>query len=207
MPQDERHVLARVPAGSGLALDLGGDRSQLRTPLERRGYRYVNLDTRPSGMGWKVRGDAHRLPFRPGRFSIVVCNEALTGLPDPQRAFHEVRRVLPAGGQFVFWALFTSGVGDGNDYVRFTPDGIRVLLERSGFRLVSIEAPLRIFSFLAEVLVAAFQRIGFRSVERPIRRAGELLDRLIQGRGSGLALAVGYVVVARATGPDPAEES
>ena len=207
MPQDVRFVLARVPRGRGVALDLGGNRSQLRGPLEARGYRYVNLDSSPSGSGPKVQADAHRLPFRPGRFSLVVCNEALTGLPDPWRAFCEARRVMGSDGLFVFWALFTSGVGDGNDYVRFTPDGIKALLDRSGFRLMSIEAPLRFFSFLAEILGVLFRRLRAPSVEQPLKRAGEALDRWIRPRGSGLATAVGYVVVARATGPDPDEES
>jgi SAM-dependent methyltransferase len=40
-----------------------------------------------------VRGDAYRLPFRPGSYDLVVCLEVLEHLAEPDRALRELRRV------------------------------------------------------------------------------------------------------------------
>lgn len=50
----------------------------------------------------RVNGDAGALPFAPGVFDLVVCSWVLEHVVAPVRMFEEVRRVLKAGGHFVF---------------------------------------------------------------------------------------------------------
>jgi SAM-dependent methyltransferase len=45
-----------------------------------------------------IQGDAHRLPFKNGRFDVVYCRYVLEHVADPQRVLQDARRVLkPAG--------------------------------------------------------------------------------------------------------------
>jgi len=45
-----------------------------------------------------VQGDLERLPFRDAAFDLVCSNGALNLVPDKDRAFREIRRVLRPGG-------------------------------------------------------------------------------------------------------------
>jgi SAM-dependent methyltransferase len=50
---------------------------------------------------WR-QADAMQLPYSDGAFDVVVCQFAVMFFPDKQKAFSEARRVLRAGGCFVF---------------------------------------------------------------------------------------------------------
>ena len=52
-----------------------------------------------------VQGDAMRLPFANQSFDLVVSNQLLPWVPDPQPVFEEVSRVLRKGGLFAFASL------------------------------------------------------------------------------------------------------
>lgn len=53
--------------------------------------------SRQSPGGRFVRGDACELPFRSRAYELVVCLEVLEHLPEPGRAFRELRRVASGG--------------------------------------------------------------------------------------------------------------
>src|SRR5882672_1363712 len=50
---------------------------------------------------WR-QADAMRLPFRDGAFDAVVCQFGAMFFPEKSKAFSEARRVLSAGGVFIF---------------------------------------------------------------------------------------------------------
>lgn len=52
-----------------------------------------------------VQGDAHRLPFADATFDLVVSNQMLPWVPEPQPVFDEVSRVMNKGGVFAFATL------------------------------------------------------------------------------------------------------
>ncbi len=75
--------------------------------LARRARRFVGVDLDP-GM-WKhtllddrVFGSGEALPFARSSFDVVTANMVVEHLPDPERVFGEVRRVLRPGGRLVF---------------------------------------------------------------------------------------------------------
>jgi len=52
-----------------------------------------------------VLADAEQLPFADGAFDLVVANQLLPWIPEPDRLFAEVARVLRKGGVFAFATL------------------------------------------------------------------------------------------------------
>lgn len=52
-----------------------------------------------------VQADADRLPFADGAFDLVVANQLLPWIPEPDAVFGEVARVLAKGGVFAFATL------------------------------------------------------------------------------------------------------
>ena len=195
MTFDRRDLLAAVPTGSGRALDLGGGKGDLQKPVEQRGYNYFNLDLVP-GAGQAVRGDAHRLPFVERCFDIIISEDSLEHFSDPQDAISEARRVLVPGGVLVIWVPFMHPF-HGTDFYRYTPLGLRLMLERGGFVIETITAPLWLFSVMAEALVEVAKRMGLGFTERAFEQLGRWLDhaaRRFQGRS--MAFANAYLVVA-----------
>ena len=100
-------------------LDLGAATGSTGHALRRRFRRVhvVSLDASHrmavqsmKKAGWlsrssAVQADASRLPFADACFDIVVANQLLPWLPDPQQAFGEIARVLKEGGVFAFATL------------------------------------------------------------------------------------------------------
>ena len=100
-------------------LDLGAATGATGRSLHRRFRRahVVNLDF--SGVmlrqardrkPWRmsssfVQADAVRLPFADGSIDLVVANQLLPWIPQPDMAFAEIARVLKRGGVFAFASL------------------------------------------------------------------------------------------------------
>jgi SAM-dependent methyltransferase len=69
---------------------------------------------------------------------IVFCEQVLEHTPDPQRAVDNIYALLRPGGFAVISVPFLVRVhNEPSDYWRFTPAGLRVLVERAGFEVVS----------------------------------------------------------------------
>ena len=159
---------AKDPARRSIS---GAVRGELGPELRRRGYGYVNVDLVPDGPN-AIVGDAGRLPFADGAFSLVVSSDTLEHFPDPASALAEARRVLAPGGSLVVWVPFLHPF-HGDDLYRYTPLGLRKLLEGAGFVVEAIEAAAR-----ARVAVRAGARhrapsrgaAGPRTADRAARR-------------------------------------
>ena len=52
-----------------------------------------------------VQADANQLPFADGTFDLVIANQLLPWIPDPDRVLADVARVLKQGGVFAFATL------------------------------------------------------------------------------------------------------
>jgi SAM-dependent methyltransferase len=79
----------------------------------------------------------------PGRFDVVICEQVLEHVPDPFRAASNLRELCVPGGHVIVSTPFLIKVHelliyDMKDYWRFTPRGLRTLLERSGLEVDQI---------------------------------------------------------------------
>lgn len=95
-----------------------------------------------SGHGVDEVVDIHHLPQEwSGRFSGILCSEVLEHVARPWRALPNLCEVLRHGGWIVVTTLTAFPIhGFPDDYYRFTPHGLRLLLEDSGFVDVQVES-------------------------------------------------------------------
>lgn len=80
-----------------------------------------------------------------GRFDVVICEQVLEHVVDPNAAVANLRGLVRPGGHVIVTTPFLVRVHElANygmyDYWRFTPRGIRVLLERAGLEVVDVGA-------------------------------------------------------------------
>ena len=82
----------------------------------------------------------------PGRFDVVICEQVLEHVPDPCEAARHLMELCVPGGRVLVSTPFLIRVHelqllyDMKDYWRFTPRGLRTLLERAGLEVERVES-------------------------------------------------------------------
>lgn len=95
-----------IAAGTGvvtraLASALDESVSIVATDLNQTMLDHASAVGTRRAVEWR-QADAMELPFRDGTFDAVVCQFGVMFFPDRAKAFSEARRVLKAGGIFIF---------------------------------------------------------------------------------------------------------
>lgn len=106
-----------------------------------------------AGLGWKEHTtlaypefDVCEVPDPPERrFDVVICEQVLEHVEDPWLAAANLHRLCAPGGRVVVSSPFLVKVHElpqygMKDYWRFTPRGLRVLLERAGLEVGTVGA-------------------------------------------------------------------
>jgi SAM-dependent methyltransferase len=80
----------------------------------------------------------------PGRFDVVICEQVLEHVVDPWGAAANLRELTAPGGHVIVSTPFLIKVHEFalfglEDYWRFTPRGLRALLERAGLVVDSVD--------------------------------------------------------------------
>jgi SAM-dependent methyltransferase len=120
----DRHVTALDPT-TKTAAEISGD-AQARRPWRR----FVSLSYPEFDLC---------APLRVGEtFDVVICEQVLEHVPDPCAAVANLRDLCTPGGHVIVSTPFLIRVHElwgMQDYWRFTPRGLRTLLERAGLRV------------------------------------------------------------------------
>jgi SAM-dependent methyltransferase len=156
----------------GTLLDLGCGSQPYRQYLKGVA-RYVGLDypsTREclaTPVRAEVLGDARTLPFADQSFDGVLCSQVLEHVDQPDAVVGEMSRILKSGGVGLISVPFFYNLHmEPHDYFRFSPYGIRELLERNGLAV----RQLRGQGGIGTLLVQMFHNWLFSGLARRARR-------------------------------------
>jgi SAM-dependent methyltransferase len=155
-------------------LDAGAGETRFKPDFAHA--RYVAVDSAQGDTSWNYSSlDAvaklEDLPFSDASFDRVISTVVLEHLAEPGRAIEEFRRVLAPGGTVHLVVPYLCEEHQlPHDYFRFTSNGIRYLLERSGFRVQRIEPIGGFFWMLGRRLMAvlSFVQKGWRWIFFPV---------------------------------------
>ncbi len=144
-------IIAQARFLKGSVLDIGCGTKPYKDYLEASGY--IGIDesgaVRPDLCGRCVP-----LPFKDYSFDSVICTELLEHLAQPELCLAEIKRVLKAGGYVYLTAPQTWCLHyEPYDFWRFTRYGLEHLLQKGGFKIVSIARIGGVFSLIGVRLV------------------------------------------------------
>jgi SAM-dependent methyltransferase len=92
----------------------------------------------------------HEIPTADGFFQTIICNAVLEHVANPDEVMDEFARVTASGGTLYLTIPFMQPEHrDPADYQRYTLDGIVLLCERHGFRVLEASGVHSVFTTLA----------------------------------------------------------
>lgn len=120
----DRHVEALGPAGLS-AVEISGDAQAVKPWRHFESLNYPEFDLcAPLGQR--------------GRFDVVICEQVLEHVEDPCAAARNLRGLCAPGGHVIVSTPFLIRIHEEwgmHDFWRFTPRGLRTLLERAGLEV------------------------------------------------------------------------
>ena len=128
---------------SGTLLDIGCGLRPYHDLLQDQIIQYIGLDwpVAPDKAQVDIVCDALHLPIGSRTIDSVLATELIEHVPDLDQLLTEVNRVLRRRGILIMSAPFLAPLHEEpRDYYRFTPHGLRALLERHGFSIKHIWA-------------------------------------------------------------------
>lgn len=116
---------------------------------------------------------AQRLPLDDGSVDTVILSDVLEHLPEPERLWGELHRVLTPGGKVLLSVPFFYWLHEQpHDYYRYTEFALRRFAEGSGFRVEVLEP----MGGAPEIMADIFAKNALR-----VPRLGYFLARTAQG--------------------------
>ena len=137
-------------------LDAGAGECRNRELIENQTY--IALDAACGDQSWNYSGldaiaNLEKVPFKPNSFDVVICTQVLEHVREPQLVLNEFFRIAKEGGSIYISAPQGWGVHQAPyDFFRYTHFGLRYLLEKSGFEMISITPSCGYYSYLANRL-------------------------------------------------------
>lgn len=91
--------------------------------------------------------EATSIPLESESIDTILCTEVLHDMPEPTQMLDETFRVLKKGGDMILTTPFVVPVVDGEyDHYRYTYYGLKYLLKKSGYSVISIQPVGDLFS-------------------------------------------------------------
>lgn len=153
-------------------------------------------------------GRAETLPFTDKSFSLIISQEVLEHVQHPIMALDEMFRVLKNNGTLYLQVPFIIGYHPGpTDFWRFTKEGIKEIVEQSGFVCeeigISVGGGTGFYRIVVEFIAVLFSQVS-EKLYLPCKGIAALLlfpfkwvdPLLLKGKQSD-RIAGGYYVVAK----------
>lgn len=190
-------LIQRMP-DSFTGLNIGAGNTRLHKNIK-------NLELEP-GENIDYVGTVLQLPCKDEDFDLVIAQEVLEHVDNPQKAVSEIYRVLKTGGFFYLQLPFIIGFHPcPNDYWRFTHEGIRELIGHSNFRIDELKLSVGPAVGFYRILVEFFAIVcclGVRPMYKPLKFVGalvfwpiKLFDPFLSKSPEANRIAGGYFVI------------
>lgn len=124
----------------GKLLDVGCGSKPYRELFDVESYRGLDIDSsivRARGIADDVY-DGNNFPYLDESFDVVLCNQVLEHVFNPNEFLLEINRVLNKNGKLILTVPFVWDEHEQPyDYARYSTFGLVALLEKNGFKIIT----------------------------------------------------------------------
>lgn len=171
-------ILSASRYAKGKMLDVGcGDKPFLHV-FDDKIKSYTGIDmpsTRHLNKEIDVFSSGQKIPFKDSAFDTILTTSVLEHVEAPQDMFDEMHRVLKKGSYLILTTPCQYGLHEQPyDYFRYTKYSLRMMAEKSGFKVVYIR-PLGGMLAIVTQLIAKYLSISFYALIGIIK--GRKIDR------------------------------
>lgn len=99
----------------------------------------------PSHLHWDITQ-----PVEIDKFDAAFCIEVLEHVENPQAVLENIRANLQPGASLYLTVPFKLHIHSDADYWRFTDQGVKLLLSKSGFEVISVKDTIDELGYMAE---------------------------------------------------------
>ena len=127
---------------------------------------YIGLDIGDSGFPDKksaeVIYDGKKIPFDDNFFDSILASEVMEHVFNPDQVLKELNRVLKKDGKILITAPFAWFEHEiPYDYARYSSFGLKDLLTRNGFKIITTEKTTSYFETVVQLFIAYLFNIVF----------------------------------------------
>ena len=167
----DRFLARHAPLLNGVLYDLGAGESPYRDFFLQHADRYVAVDWASSLHDTKadILADLNEpLPIEDRVADTLVCLSVLEHLREPGLMLGEAFRILKPGGALLLQVPWQWWIHEAPyDFFRYTPYGLKYLLERTGFVDIRVEPQAGFFTTV--ILKLNYFSLRFIMGPRPVR--------------------------------------
>ena len=156
-------------------LDAGAGECRFKNLFTK--HHYVGVDSCVGDIRWdylnlNVVCNLLKLPFKSHVYKAALCVQVLEHVNEPEAVLREVLRVLKPGGIIYLSAPQGWGVHQPpHDYFRFTSYGLKYLMEKAGFEVLSIKPAGGYYNYLANRLTVLPKTLFWQIQNKALRIA------------------------------------
>lgn len=160
-----REIAALAPQCSGRLLDVGCGSKPYRTLFSTEDYVGLEIDSayaRERGFA-DLYYDGRRFPLDDASFDVILCNQVLEHVFNPDEFLQEIARVLKPGGKLLLTVPFVWDEHEQPyDYARYSSFGLRHLLSQHGLTIAVHRKTLPNLSLLGQLSGAYFYKLAWK---------------------------------------------
>ena len=156
-------VLSARKYAKGRLLDVGCGNKPFLHVFEDSVDGYIGIDmpsTRHLNKEINVFSSGMHLPFKANSFDTILTSSVLEHVKEPQKMLDEMHRVLRKGSYLILTTPCLYGLHEQpHDYFRYTKYSLKMMAEKSGFKVVHIKpigGMLVIIAHLASKYISIF---------------------------------------------------
>jgi SAM-dependent methyltransferase len=117
-----------------------------------------------------IEGDLRKIPLEDNSVDTVISIQVFEHLPEPWKVLSELNRILRSGGDIYITCPQAEPQHQvPHDFLRYTPFGLRSLLESNGFEVIWIKPQLGNFSHIGDTLIYSAKKLPMLTNNYPIK--------------------------------------